>query len=60
MNGIYPSLNKQLFYLPLSLESIKISLETNKEHPDGKLKTLGKSCNKKGDILDGQRSKALY
>lgn len=47
MNGIYPSLNKQLFYLPLSLESMKISLETNKEHPDGKLKTRGKSCNKK-------------
>lgn len=49
-----------MFYLPLSLESIKISLETNKEHPDGKLKTLGKSFNKKDDILAGQHSKALY
>lgn len=57
MNGIYPSLNKQLFYLPLSLESIKISLETNKEHPDGKLKTHGKSCNRKSDTLDSQHSK---
>lgn len=28
----------------------------NKEDLDGKLKTLSKSCNKKGDILDGQCS----